>query len=472
MITQSKQYSVFLSYSSKDASSARKLCSFIEENGLACFLAERDIPKGVLWAPFITDAISHSSVMVALYSENYNLSEEVDREITLASQRHIPILVYRIDMSSFEGTKAYYFSNLNWYSQDPELGVGSKEFVENLKKLLASGTKDCERTYVSGDDDLNLIAPSIAAANNGDIEAQFYLGVYYEGKGDKKQALAWYKKASDGGLASASYNYARILLMSPRSISDYREAFQIANEAASKGCREAAFLLAWCYSTGNGTELNYEEGKKYIMQTINESIVDPKSMGVTYYLLGNYYRFGYGNTVVSIKDAFAYWEKAAEVDNVDALYNIGVSYLNGDGVEKNEALAYSFLNRGLELGDVKCIRGVALCYRNGIHVKQDIHKSIDLYKKAADLGDVESLACIGSIYANGEGLPQDQEEGARWFLSAASKGHIVSQKNLAVMYFRGLGVPRNISESIKWFKKAAEGGDMESKVFLKQLEKN
>lgn len=67
------KYDVFISYSFKDADSAHSLCTLCEKSGLKCFLAERDIPKGQRWAPYIVDAINNSSVMVALFSANYNL---------------------------------------------------------------------------------------------------------------------------------------------------------------------------------------------------------------------------------------------------------------------------------------------------------------------------------------------------------------------------------------------------------------
>ncbi len=184
--------------------------------------------------------------------------------------------------------------------------------------------------------------------------------------------------------------------------------------------------------------------------------------------MGHYYRFGWGGIPKDITLAIEYWRKAAELGNTDAIFNLGVSYLNGDGVMTNESLGYSYMVKGMLQGDAKCIRGVALCYREGKYVQHNMNEAIRLYKQASELGDIESTACLGSIYALGEGgIPKDIQEAVKWFYAAAMKGHTDAQRILGVMYIKGMGVPKNESEGISWIKKAAQDGDESSISFLK-----
>lgn len=44
-----KSYDVFISYSSKDQKVAEGICGYLEGNRCRCFVAYRDIPKGVNW---------------------------------------------------------------------------------------------------------------------------------------------------------------------------------------------------------------------------------------------------------------------------------------------------------------------------------------------------------------------------------------------------------------------------------------
>ena len=59
---------VFISHSSKDKVIADKMCEALEEKGLKCWIAPRDITPGTEWAVAISDAIATIKVMVVIYS--------------------------------------------------------------------------------------------------------------------------------------------------------------------------------------------------------------------------------------------------------------------------------------------------------------------------------------------------------------------------------------------------------------------
>jgi uncharacterized caspase-like protein len=48
------------------------------------------------------------------------------------------------------------------------------------------------------------------AAQNGDVEAEYYLGVLFEREADYAQAAGWYRKAADRGFARAAINLGRL----------------------------------------------------------------------------------------------------------------------------------------------------------------------------------------------------------------------------------------------------------------------
>lgn len=462
------KYDVFISYSSKDALSAKRICTLCENSGIKCFLAERDIPRGQLWAPHIVDAISMSSVMVALFSSNYNLSEEVDREITLASIQHMPILVYRIDMSEFKGAKAYYFSNLNWFSSLDAEKSGDQDFILSIRALLKRNNRE---TTLPISDDVNesqLIAPSITAAKQGDPEAQFYLGRYYEGKKNLEQAIFWYRKAAELGVAAASYNISMTIFLHGIQEEYPNEAFINAERAYNGGIHYAGVLLAWCYIYGRSVGQSYQKGWRYIAEFLNTPSEEPKSLGMAYYLLGNYYAFGWGETQKDIQKAIHYWKISADYNNPEAIYNLGASYLNGHGVDKNESRAYSYFQQGVELGDIKSYMGLARCYRLGIGVDKSIKKAVELYKHAAKSGEPEAYACLGVIFLC-DIVPIQEAEAAQFFYEGSKLGNTTSQHYLGVMYFNGMGLPKNQTEGIKLLKLAAEKGNMDSIICLKKL---
>lgn len=113
------RYDVFISYSSDDQKVVEGVCGYLERKGYRCFVAYRDIPRGVVWASAITDAIDASAMMVVVFSNAFNVSSQTDREIELASENHIPILTYRVTDTEMTGAKKYYLKNLNWIDAFP-----------------------------------------------------------------------------------------------------------------------------------------------------------------------------------------------------------------------------------------------------------------------------------------------------------------------------------------------------------------
>ena len=107
------KYDVFISYSSDDQKVVEGLCAYLEAQKIRCFVAYRDIHPSMVWARAIVEALDESRMMVVVFSENFNRSEQVDREIELASEDKKPILTFRITDDAFKGAKKYYLTNLN-----------------------------------------------------------------------------------------------------------------------------------------------------------------------------------------------------------------------------------------------------------------------------------------------------------------------------------------------------------------------
>ncbi len=131
-----EKYDVFISYSSQDQKVTEGICGYLEARGIRCFVAYRDIPRGVVWAGHIANAIDLSKMMVVVFSENFNNSTQTDREIELAAEKPMPILTYRISNNQFTGAKKYYLKNLNWIDAFPDAERRFGVLCENICQLL------------------------------------------------------------------------------------------------------------------------------------------------------------------------------------------------------------------------------------------------------------------------------------------------------------------------------------------------
>ena len=110
---------VFISYSSKDGAVAERLCMQLEQRGISCWIAPRNIIAGDEWATAITTAIGAAKVFLIIYSENSAHSTQVPKEINLANNRNLYIIPYKIDGMALINEFEYYLSNSHWIQANP-----------------------------------------------------------------------------------------------------------------------------------------------------------------------------------------------------------------------------------------------------------------------------------------------------------------------------------------------------------------
>jgi hypothetical protein len=112
-------HDVFISYSHKDKSVADAICSRLERGRIRCWYAPRDIPSGADWASSIVDAINSTKVMVLVFSDHSNSSDQVLREVSLAVKNKTAIVPFKITDSLPTKSMEYYLETVQWLAIDP-----------------------------------------------------------------------------------------------------------------------------------------------------------------------------------------------------------------------------------------------------------------------------------------------------------------------------------------------------------------
>ncbi len=131
---------VFISYSSKDEVVARKLVDFLESKNVPCFISSRDIPAGAVWASVLTDALESSKLLVAVYSNNFNLSKQVDREIEIMIEDRKPVLLYKITEDSFSSIKTRLFNGVEAIDSTAKSEEHFDDLLLSIEKLIGIRT--------------------------------------------------------------------------------------------------------------------------------------------------------------------------------------------------------------------------------------------------------------------------------------------------------------------------------------------
>jgi TPR repeat protein len=174
--------------------------------------------------------------------------------------------------------------------------------------------------------------------------------------------------------------------------------------------------------------------------------------------LGTSYRDGEG-VEKDYTEAVKWFRKAAEQGNALAQNRLGRRYDNGEGVEKDYAEAVKWYRKAADQGDAIAQCNLGNCYLSGRGVEKDYTEAVEWYRKAAEQGNADAQFNLGVCYYNGEGVAQDYAEANKWYRKAAEQGHARAQYNLGVCYSNGEGVAQDYTEANKWYRKAAEQGD-------------
>lgn len=90
-------HDVFISYSTKDTDTANQLLTVLENNGIECWMAPRNIPGGSTYDNEIIGGITQAKVVVLLFSQYADQSEWVHKEIERAVSYKIPVISFKIE---------------------------------------------------------------------------------------------------------------------------------------------------------------------------------------------------------------------------------------------------------------------------------------------------------------------------------------------------------------------------------------
>jgi len=145
-------------------------------------------------------------------------------------------------------------------------------------------------------------------AEEGDVKAQYALGLFYQqGKAvpqDYAEASFWYRKAAEQGDPRAQRNLGFLCEKGLGVAPDYGEAAGWYRKAAEQGDDVAMYNLGGLYFGGRGVPADPAEAAKW-------------------------------------------YREAAEQGNTLAPYNLGVMYVNGEGVPRDYVQAYMWFSIAL-----------------------------------------------------------------------------------------------------------------------------
>lgn len=177
--------------------------------------------------------------------------------------------------------------------------------------------------------------------------------------------------------------------------------------------------------------------------------------------LGNFYRDGRNGLARDFAQAKQWYEKGADLGNLDALSGLATLYERGQGVSPDPVHAVVLYKRAAEGGDSRGMNNLGLAYFAGIGgLAQDTGKALDWYRRAAAIGNPYSMTHIGNAYASGKGVRRDDAEAVKWYQKAVAGGGAFGMWKLADMYLAGRGgLNRDYGKAADLYRRAADKGE-------------
>ena len=143
-------HDAFISHSTRDKPVADAVCAALENAGVRCWVAPRDVQPGRPFAGEITRAIQQSKAMVLIFSANSNNSSQVLREVQLAVDAQLHILQFRIEEVLLNDDLKYYLSTPHWLdAMTPPLENHLYRLSTSLKVLLKKSEPEAAVSLVA-----------------------------------------------------------------------------------------------------------------------------------------------------------------------------------------------------------------------------------------------------------------------------------------------------------------------------------
>jgi TPR repeat protein len=177
-------------------------------------------------------------------------------------------------------------------------------------------------------------------SESGDPLAQMVLGTWYNsGFGvamDEAEAFRWIKRSADQGNARGQYALGTLYQHGDGTRQDFSKALELYSLAAAQGDDWAAYNLGVAYQFGRGVKKDLATAASWFRKAAERG--NPGAA----YDLAYLYDSGAGSIDRDYAEALKWYQVAAAKGSVLALNNLAVMYLQRKGVVRNPSLAFEY----------------------------------------------------------------------------------------------------------------------------------
>lgn len=234
---------------------------------------------------------------------------------------------------------------------------------------------------------------------------------------DEDAAFYYFNRAAERGSARGCYGLARCYEQGIGTAISRKNAMKYFKLAATSGYSDATLEVGYRYMFGIGTKRESVLAKQYLNASAKEG-----NAIATYYLglghvSGKHFR---KNKKVALK----FFEKSAEMGYVSAYTKLGIAYSKeGKGFKTDLKKSFAYFSKAVENGDGEALAYLANCYLIGGGTGKDVEKAKQLIEESCSRGCINGMYMKGCMLYSGIEYQADKTQGLELVTRAAEAGY-------------------------------------------------
>lgn len=263
------------------------------------------------------------------------------------------------------------------------------------------------------------------------------------------------RKKADAGSAPDQLRLADLILKGIEKPRTPDEALTLLEKAADAGHAPGQFALASLLMSGMAQVKPDPERAKFLIQQAAEAGFAPAQAAYGNLL---YSQIDLKNRELNFTEPLAYYRKAADQGNMEAVYRMGMMQLAGYGLPQDAAAAWRLLQKSARAGHAPALYEAAVSLQQGRGVEPDPIAAIGYLHAAADLGNLDAAMNLADCYLTARGVPASPDKAGSLLAAAARQNFGPAQLRLGEMFEKGHGTkPNLVSAGINYLLAAANG---------------
>jgi TPR repeat protein len=156
----------------------------------------------------------------------------------------------------------------------------------------------------------------------------------------------------------------------------------------------------------------------------------------------------------------------AQGNDPPATYALGYFDQNPASGEPNHARAFAFFNRAAALNHLQAIEATGTAYRDGRGIEKNTLEAAKWYRRAAERGLPAAMVGLANLIVDGQVGPADPVEAFRLLQRAAAGGSALAHYRLAGYFDAGRGTTQDREAGARHLVEAARGATPDIATFI------